>query len=119
MDSYLLPGGLIAVGIMLIVLGAYKLNEMDYSAQNTQNSCSTLLQKQVMSGIKNGDDCALWDGAQCRKGKYNNGQCVAPASVAVLAAGGLGLILLIIGIVLAFRHHKAEAKKEEGAFFFF
>lgn len=120
MDSYLLPVSLIVAGVVVIALGLYKLNSMDYSKSNTQNSCDALLQQQLSGGLKNGDNCAIWDGAQCRKGKYNNGQCAAAASSLVLVAVVLGLILIIAGIVLVFKHHNAEEKKSvKEAFLFF
>lgn len=112
MNPYVYSGALIIAGIVLFALTIAQMNKADYSAQ-TENACSTLLQNQAQKGLKNGDHCAIWDGTQCRKGKYNNGQCESSGHVMYLISVLICISLIITGGVVAFKEYRTKGKAEE------
>jgi hypothetical protein len=72
------------------------MNRIDYTQYKNKTDCQT----NELTNKKSGDDCGVWDGMQCRKGKVNDQlQCIAPGTVLPLLLTGLSLILFIASIV--------------------
>jgi len=103
MEHYVYSLALIIAGIAPLVYVYREMKAIDFSSANTKADCSALLVKQVTKGLKNGDECANWDGSQCRKGNYKNGYCVSKANPLPLLFAIAGVILIILGIIAALK----------------
>lgn len=91
-----LPLILSSIAIICFILAFVVLRSVEFP-QKSQDSCDSLLQSQVKAGLKDGDVCALWDGSQCRKGKFSSStqECTSNGSKMPLLLIVLGVILLI------------------------
>ena len=102
MEHYVYSLALIISAIAPLMYVYREVKAGDFSA-NTKADCSALLVKQATKGLKNGDECANWDGSQCRKGNYKNGYCISKGNPLILLFGILGVILIILGIIAALK----------------
>lgn len=83
---------LLAMSIANFVTAFYLSKSNTYKDIKSQNDCSSAL---MNVAYKEGEDCPVWDGSQCRKGKYSSSDktCISKGNV-------LPLIFLIGGVAL-------------------
>ena len=99
---------MIISAIILFSITGILLKDQTFGS-GTQIECSALLQSELANGLKNGDQCAVWDGTQCRKGKYMDGTCTSEGNYMVLVCGILGVLAVLSAGVVFYRNRKPKA----------
>ena len=90
--------GLVALAILCFVGASISLKMGSYGDFNTEKLCNEKSEKLRSEDPKT---CAVWDGAQCRKGKPEGIFCAAQANYVPLSLVIIGLLCIIVSIGLA------------------
>jgi hypothetical protein len=83
----------------------YDKNNVSYIEDDTQDKCNAANQiKDLSKGFENGDDCHIWDGHQCRRGKYESStnNCIAKGDYIPLIGLILSATLFISSLISLF-----------------
>jgi hypothetical protein len=77
--------------------------QLQYSDSDTQQKCTSM----HLTNVKEGDDCGVWNGTQCKRGTIRNGRCIEKFSIIqtllfllFFLSSILGLYSIIHGVLL-------------------
>lgn len=88
----LLAIGLIAGSVMYV-------KSLDFTDKKTKQSCDDAFIKDQQN-YKEGGQCHVWDGVQCRKGIFENQNCASKGSIIPITLIGLGGVCLVASVIL-------------------
>lgn len=107
MNKYVISAiGLILMAIILFIFAGVQVRKDVYSNYNSVSACQGALAKMTMP-LKNGEDCPIWDGSQCRKGTISQETCQSKGDLRPLFAVITGVVCIIVGIVLLYKNRKS------------
>jgi hypothetical protein len=92
---------LLAIG--LIAGSIIYTKSQDFTDTNTQQSCNDALIKDIIKNQQNykeGADCHVWDGSQCRKGKFDKQSCVSQGKSLPIILLGVGVVCLVSSVIV-------------------
>ena len=90
---------LFLLAIALIAGSVMYTKSQDFTDTNTQQSCNDAFMKDQQN-YKEGGDCHLWDGSQCRKGKFNQQSCASQGKVLPIILLGVGVVCLLASLIV-------------------
>jgi hypothetical protein len=95
--------GVLSIVLLLLAIGLITGSVMytksnDFTDTNTQQSCNDALVKDLQN-YKEGGQCHVWDGSQCRKGEFQNDRtCVSKGKIIPVILLGVGGFCLLASI---------------------
>lgn len=92
------------VSILLIMMSYLMLRRLTFMDIDNEQMCG----EPAGSIIKEGDECHVWDGTVCRRGRVVNNECVSEGSKIPLVLMVSGLLLLVLSICLYFFGNKEQ-----------
>jgi len=104
--------GVVSIVLLLLAIGLIAGSVMytksnDFTDTNTQQSCNDALAKDLQS-YKEGDQCHVWDGHQCRKGEFQSDRtCVSKGKIIPVILLGVGGVCLLASIVLGIMYMRS------------
>jgi hypothetical protein len=90
---------IISLVLFIIAVGCFfgtylQMKGLDYSDSDTQQKCNSM----HLTNVKEGDDCGVWDGTQCKRGSIRNGRCIEKISIIHVLLGIIFFFSLILGL---------------------
>jgi hypothetical protein len=91
---------LLLLAIGLIAGSVIYTKSQDFTDTNTQQSCNDAFIKDQQN-YKEGGECHVWDGSQCRKGKFEQQSCASKGKILPIILLGVGIVCLVASVILS------------------
>jgi len=89
---------LLLLAIALIAGSVMYTKSQDFTDTNTQQSCNDALIED-QKNYKEGGQCHVWDGSQCRKGKFEQQSCASKGKLLPIILLGVGIVCLVASLI--------------------